>query len=425
MINATMCFLRNKQKTLLLYRNKGEGDIHHGWYVPPGGRTERGERGIDCMVREFREETGLILINPKLRVIATFYNQGRILGGKENPEEYLNEFNNVGEICNVVDAFFYTNSIDKLSFTSVYECCEGTRCIRIPFDVQNKKEFSSEDLQESFNINFARDNIRNGGLKPSNYFPESFDVCSYFSDKLPEQSRNLAVKAADSVEEIKKRTGLQSHEQLRDYVKGKLKEQDEMWDKQWTELYTEGAIFRIAGGGRYSKDCSHTFETVRTYLPTGGTMGPNQYILSRIHNSNKFMTFDDREIPELTKLEDVQPLYNGKFRRGIIKATEEMAKREVAKHKNTNGKLWHQFYDTGAVFTHAGFNDTFESFGHFNLPNTERRTNNEVILARSYSNPVFVEFTPRDLGALELSSIIPRYTRKEGHTTYAPALTLD
>ena len=91
MINATTCFLRNNQGTLLLYRNKGEGDIHHGWYVPPGGRTERGERGIDCMAREFREETGLTLINPKLRVIATFYNQGRILGGKENPEDWCVE----------------------------------------------------------------------------------------------------------------------------------------------------------------------------------------------------------------------------------------------------------------------------------------------------------------------------------------------
>jgi len=91
MINATMCFLRNNGKTLLIYRNKGEGDIHNGWYVPPGGRTERGERGIDCIVREFREETGLTLINPKLKVIATFYNYGRILGGKENPEDWCVE----------------------------------------------------------------------------------------------------------------------------------------------------------------------------------------------------------------------------------------------------------------------------------------------------------------------------------------------
>ena len=88
MINATMCFLKDNEKTLLLYRNKGEEDIHHGYYVPPGGRTERGERGIDCIVREFKEETGLILINPKIRIIATFYNQGRILGGRENPEDW-------------------------------------------------------------------------------------------------------------------------------------------------------------------------------------------------------------------------------------------------------------------------------------------------------------------------------------------------
>jgi len=92
MINATMCFLRNNRETLLLYRNKGEGDIHNGWYVPPGGRTERGERGIDCILREFIEETGLTLINPKLRIIATFYNQGRsFAGAKENPDDWCVE----------------------------------------------------------------------------------------------------------------------------------------------------------------------------------------------------------------------------------------------------------------------------------------------------------------------------------------------
>ena len=92
MINATACFLRNDGKTLLIYRNKGKEDIHNGLYVPPGGRTEIGERGIDCIVREFKEETGLYLINPKLKIIATFYNQGRILGGKENPEDWCVEF---------------------------------------------------------------------------------------------------------------------------------------------------------------------------------------------------------------------------------------------------------------------------------------------------------------------------------------------
>ncbi len=89
MLNATMCFLRSQGNTLLLYRNRGKGDIHDSWYVPPGGRTERGERGIDCIIREFREETGLRLFNPKLRAVVTFYNKGRILGGKKNPEDWL------------------------------------------------------------------------------------------------------------------------------------------------------------------------------------------------------------------------------------------------------------------------------------------------------------------------------------------------
>ena len=86
-----MCYLRQNGKTLFLYRNKGEGDMHNGRYVPPGGHTERGERGVDCIVREFKAETGLKLKNPVLRAIATFYNEGRILGGKENPEDWCVE----------------------------------------------------------------------------------------------------------------------------------------------------------------------------------------------------------------------------------------------------------------------------------------------------------------------------------------------
>ena len=96
MIHATLCFLRSEGKTLFLFRSK-EGDIHKGWHVPPGGKTERGERGVDCVVREFKEETGLTLINPKLRIIATFYNEGRVLGGKENPEDWKVEVYEAGE----------------------------------------------------------------------------------------------------------------------------------------------------------------------------------------------------------------------------------------------------------------------------------------------------------------------------------------
>jgi len=88
MIYGTMCYLKNGGETLFLCRDRGEGDIHRGLHTPPGGHLEAGESSIDCIVREFEEETGLKLLDPRLKVRATFYNKGRILGGKENPEDW-------------------------------------------------------------------------------------------------------------------------------------------------------------------------------------------------------------------------------------------------------------------------------------------------------------------------------------------------
>lgn len=36
-------------------------------YSPPGGKFEEGESPLDCVTREFYEETGLTLINPRLQ----------------------------------------------------------------------------------------------------------------------------------------------------------------------------------------------------------------------------------------------------------------------------------------------------------------------------------------------------------------------
>lgn len=92
MKNGTACFLTSEGQTLFLLRNRGKEDIHQGYYVAPGGTLEDGERSIDCIIREFEEETGLRLLDPRLRVIATFFNRGRILNGKENPEDWRVEF---------------------------------------------------------------------------------------------------------------------------------------------------------------------------------------------------------------------------------------------------------------------------------------------------------------------------------------------
>ncbi len=102
MKNATLCYLKVDDKILFLCRNRIASDIHSGLYVVPGGQTERGERGIDCVLREFEQETGLKLVNPRLKAIVTFYNEGRVMGDKLSPEDWCVEVYTACEFSGVL-----------------------------------------------------------------------------------------------------------------------------------------------------------------------------------------------------------------------------------------------------------------------------------------------------------------------------------
>ena len=256
----------------------------------------------------------------------------------------------------------------------------------------------------------------------------NYDVADgRISDKGVGDSTSKIMKQRDeAVTELKSRIGIQTHEEMRNYITGKLKEQDQMWDKQGGELYQEGAVFKISGGGKYRSDLLDVFETVRAYLPTSGTFGPNQIILARPHGSIIYSRFDDRDIPELKKLDGVKPVYQEMNSRGIIKADEEIDKRVSFLPQRTNySKEWHRFTNAGAVFRHSGFDETFETFQLYNLPNKKRKEKNEVVLTRSYDREMFVEFTMKDLEAMELIMMKPIYTRREGNTIYLPQLILE
>ena len=60
---STVCYLKENDKILMLKFYKKYGQV----YTPPGGKLESGETPLDCILREFKEETGLTLINPKLQ----------------------------------------------------------------------------------------------------------------------------------------------------------------------------------------------------------------------------------------------------------------------------------------------------------------------------------------------------------------------
>jgi 8-oxo-dGTP diphosphatase len=71
-VPATLCYLRSGGKTLMVHRNKKPGDAHKGKWNGLGGKMEPGESPDECVLREMREESGLTLLDPKLRGVLTF-----------------------------------------------------------------------------------------------------------------------------------------------------------------------------------------------------------------------------------------------------------------------------------------------------------------------------------------------------------------
>ena len=63
MIDETvLCYIKDNDKYLLLYRNKEKDDFNKGKYLGVGGHLEKGETKEQALLREVKEETGLTLL---------------------------------------------------------------------------------------------------------------------------------------------------------------------------------------------------------------------------------------------------------------------------------------------------------------------------------------------------------------------------
>ena len=69
---ATLCYVKNNGKTLMLHRIKRQNDIHEGKWNGLGGKIHMGETPEECVIREVKEESGLTIKNPSLKGILTF-----------------------------------------------------------------------------------------------------------------------------------------------------------------------------------------------------------------------------------------------------------------------------------------------------------------------------------------------------------------
>lgn len=73
MKNTTLCYIENDNDDyLMLYRNKKKNDPNAGKWIGIGGKFKEEESPEECLLREVYEETGLTLLEWKLRGIVTF-----------------------------------------------------------------------------------------------------------------------------------------------------------------------------------------------------------------------------------------------------------------------------------------------------------------------------------------------------------------
>ncbi|MBQ9519493.1 MAG: 8-oxo-dGTP diphosphatase [Firmicutes bacterium] len=69
---TTLCYIEKDNKYLMLHRTKKEVDFNKDKWIGVGGKFEPNETPEECLLREVKEETGLTLLNYRLRGIITF-----------------------------------------------------------------------------------------------------------------------------------------------------------------------------------------------------------------------------------------------------------------------------------------------------------------------------------------------------------------
>ena len=82
MLQTTLCYIEKEDEYLLLHRVSKKNDANKNKWIGIGGKFEDKESPEDCLLREAKEETGLMLISYRLRGIVTFVSN-------EYPTEYM------------------------------------------------------------------------------------------------------------------------------------------------------------------------------------------------------------------------------------------------------------------------------------------------------------------------------------------------
>ena len=73
---TTLCYIEKDGKYLMLHRVKKQKDVNKDKLIGIGGHFEAGESPEECLLREVKEETGLMLTRFRFLGIITFHTTG-------------------------------------------------------------------------------------------------------------------------------------------------------------------------------------------------------------------------------------------------------------------------------------------------------------------------------------------------------------
>ena len=117
MMLSSICYIKKDGKYLMLHRTKKENDISKDKWLGIGGKFEEGESPEECIVREVKEETGLILKSYKLKGVITY-----VSTGYETEYAYIftsDDFEGNEIECNEGDLHWI--EIDKVTNLNIWE----------------------------------------------------------------------------------------------------------------------------------------------------------------------------------------------------------------------------------------------------------------------------------------------------------------
>ena len=69
---TTLCYIENNDRYLMLHRTQKKKDVNKDKWIGVGGHAEGNETPQECLLREVKEETGLLLTSYKFRGLITF-----------------------------------------------------------------------------------------------------------------------------------------------------------------------------------------------------------------------------------------------------------------------------------------------------------------------------------------------------------------